>query len=159
MAELNNFSGILQMVSALNLAAIARLKQSWKHVPLKLVGTLETLRDLMSPHSNYDLYRTALTTAAFPVLPYQGVLTKDLTFIEDAHADVLPNGMVLLFIYICVCVCVCFICLFSSLWCGARIHRCFLASPTLRPLFLLSLSLTFVSVSFSALLLCRIDQF
>mmetsp|Transcript_37862 Transcript_37862/g.95166 ORF Transcript_37862/g.95166 Transcript_37862/m.95166 type:complete len:798 (+) Transcript_37862:816-3209(+) len=94
MAELNNFSGVLQMVSALHLASIIRLKQSWKHVPIKLVATLGTLGDLMTPNSNYEQYRLALNQAPFPVLPYQGVLTKDLTFIEDAHMDFLPNGLI-----------------------------------------------------------------
>jgi hypothetical protein len=47
--ELNNFNGLMEVTSGLNLSVVSRLKQLWENVPKKKIEQLRTLSEIMSP--------------------------------------------------------------------------------------------------------------
>ena len=85
--ELNNFSGVLQVVSALEITAISRLQNTWKNIGAKYAEKYEKLAALSNPEMNYRNYRAELAEKmsgrSAPFLPYVGCWMKDLTFIEE----------------------------------------------------------------------------
>jgi hypothetical protein len=48
---------------------------------------LEKIQFMMSPDGAFKNYRTALSNAVTPILPYIGVSLTDLTFIEEGNQD------------------------------------------------------------------------
>jgi len=89
--ELHNFSGVLQIVSALNHCSVSRLKKTWATLPNKLSQAFESLVELVSPLNNYASYRETIQNTTFPMLPLQAVYLKDLTFIEE-QPNKTPNN-------------------------------------------------------------------
>lgn len=81
--QLNNFSGVIQIVSALQNVSISRLKQIWSLIPPRSMKIFEELCPYANPEGNYAFYRKMLSSANNPFLPYLGCFTKDLTAIEE----------------------------------------------------------------------------
>lgn len=84
--EMNNFSGVLQIMSALEITAISRLQATWRNIGVKKTELFERLAALANPEGNYRNYRAELaerTSLKKPFLPYVGCWMKDLTFIEE----------------------------------------------------------------------------
>mmetsp|Transcript_15385 Transcript_15385/g.23041 ORF Transcript_15385/g.23041 Transcript_15385/m.23041 type:complete len:856 (+) Transcript_15385:26-2593(+) len=81
--SLNNFSGLIQIVSALQNVSISRLKQTWKLVPARALTTFDQLCPYANPEGNYAVYRRKLSEANVPFLPFAGCFTKDLTAIGE----------------------------------------------------------------------------
>eukprot|EP00005_Dracoamoeba_jomungandri_P009672 CAMPEP_0174270590 /NCGR_PEP_ID=MMETSP0439-20130205/44986_1 /TAXON_ID=0 /ORGANISM="Stereomyxa ramosa, Strain Chinc5" /LENGTH=1494 /DNA_ID=CAMNT_0015360015 /DNA_START=51 /DNA_END=4535 /DNA_ORIENTATION=- len=93
MYELNNFNGVMEVMSALNSSPVRRLKLTWEE--LKQEGyeakLFQELHNLTSHSQSYKRYRESLLTATLPVVPYLGVYLTDLTFIEDGNPDHIDN--------------------------------------------------------------------
>lgn len=70
--QLNNFSTITSIISALGTAPIARLKRTWDQVPQKTQVTLEAMRNLMLSTKNFAEYREKLHMANPPCIPFFG---------------------------------------------------------------------------------------
>jgi len=86
--DYHNYNGIMEICSGLHMSAIQRLKKTWKYVPKKFLNTLVCLTEIISNRSNYKSYRDALSSCGDkPAVPFIGVMTKDLTFIEDGNDD------------------------------------------------------------------------
>eukprot|EP01088_Endostelium_zonatum_P008979 TRINITY_DN2216_c0_g1_i1.p1 TRINITY_DN2216_c0_g1~~TRINITY_DN2216_c0_g1_i1.p1 ORF type:complete len:702 (-),score=106.93 TRINITY_DN2216_c0_g1_i1:18-2123(-) len=91
--QLNNFNGVMEVFTALNMGSIHRLKATWKLVNPKYCAKLKEIEDLMSTGQNYSRYRKALSLVSTPVLPFQAVCLSDLVFIEETP-DLTENGMI-----------------------------------------------------------------
>lgn len=85
--DLNNFDGVMCVVSAFEGAAIHRLHRSWEGVSKEKMRVYEDLRGLMSHESSFKRYRAALRECAPPCVPYIGLYLTDLTFICDGNED------------------------------------------------------------------------
>jgi son of sevenless-like protein len=72
-------------VSAIQNAAIYRLKNTREGLPKKFQKVFQEMIDLMSPKANYKLYRQELSGCSLPYLPYIGVFLTDMTFVEDGN--------------------------------------------------------------------------
>ena len=87
--ETKNFNTALEVVSALNMAPIQRLKQTWKQLHKKhevLHEHWRKLRDIFSPRMNYIKYRLHLDTIrTLPTLPYAGLLISDLVITDSTQ--------------------------------------------------------------------------
>lgn len=81
--KLNNFNSLMSVMSSLQHSAITRLKATWKLITPKQLQIYEQLCDLASLPGNHAVYRAALQSSTLPVIPYQGLYLKDLTFIEE----------------------------------------------------------------------------
>jgi hypothetical protein len=96
--DLNNFNGLMELTSGLNLSVVTRLKQLWESVPKKKVEQLRALSDIMSPLSGYANYRRELAKvdgasggAICSAIPFQGVYLSNLIAIDE-NPNVLANG-------------------------------------------------------------------
>ncbi|KAI1082217.1 ras GEF [Whalleya microplaca] len=89
--NLNNFSTLTSIISALGTAPIARLKRTWDQVPARTQAVLETMRRLMASTKNFGEYREALHAANPPCIPFFGVYLTDLTFIEDGIPSIIKK--------------------------------------------------------------------
>lgn len=81
--QLNNFSTLTSIISALGTAPIHRLNRTWSSVNQRSMGVLESMRKLMGSTKNFAEYRDTLHRANPPCIPFFGVYLTDLTFIED----------------------------------------------------------------------------
>jgi len=81
--QLNNFSTLTSIISALGTAPIHRLSRTWAAVNARSMAVLENMRKLMGSTKNFAEYRDTLHKANPPCIPFFGVYLTDLTFIED----------------------------------------------------------------------------
>jgi len=89
LSDLNNFSGVMQVLSGLNNAAVGRLKKTFAQVRKKPehVALWDKIADMMNPEGNYRKYRSYLASVKPPCIPYIGLYLTDLTFIEEGNED------------------------------------------------------------------------
>ena len=80
--RLNNFTGIMAIVGAVNMSAVHRLKQTVKEVPAPVRVILSDIEKLMNSSSSFRAYREHVANCLPPAVPYVGLLLQDLTFIE-----------------------------------------------------------------------------
>jgi len=82
-----NFNGVMQIVSALEGAAVHRLSKTFEKVKPKTRKKYVFLHELMSGTSSYKLYRDALNDQEPPCVPYVGVHLTDLTAMYETHKN------------------------------------------------------------------------
>jgi len=89
--NMNNFNTLMSIIAGLNLSAVHRLKKTFKKISSERIKTFEKLHATMRPDASFKSYRTCLTNATPPILPYVGISLTDLTFIEDGNQDGTAN--------------------------------------------------------------------
>eukprot|EP01117_Protostelium_nocturnum_P001625 TRINITY_DN1197_c0_g1_i1.p1 TRINITY_DN1197_c0_g1~~TRINITY_DN1197_c0_g1_i1.p1 ORF type:complete len:757 (+),score=260.89 TRINITY_DN1197_c0_g1_i1:94-2364(+) len=92
--ELNNFNALMEVIACLNIGPIARLKKTWKEVPEKYINQFNEISQVMEAVGNFKAYRSELSKAHRPMIPYLGLTLKDFVVIEDANPTVLTNGYI-----------------------------------------------------------------
>ncbi|EPQ63365.1 Bgt-5131 [Blumeria graminis f. sp. tritici] len=95
--QLNNYSTLTSIISALGTAPIHRLKRTWDQVPAKTIAILESMRRLMGSTKNFGEYRESLHLANPPCIPFFGVYLTDLTFIEDGIPSIIKKSTLINF--------------------------------------------------------------
>eukprot|EP00007_Cunea_sp_BSH-02190019_P007519 CAMPEP_0174233534 /NCGR_PEP_ID=MMETSP0417-20130205/3546_1 /TAXON_ID=242541 /ORGANISM="Mayorella sp, Strain BSH-02190019" /LENGTH=689 /DNA_ID=CAMNT_0015311761 /DNA_START=53 /DNA_END=2122 /DNA_ORIENTATION=+ len=81
--SMNNFSGTIAILSALEGTPISRLKATWRNLPKQTLSQYEEISPLANPEGNYASYRKKVQSTSVPFLPYVGCYMKDLTMIEE----------------------------------------------------------------------------
>jgi len=71
--QLNNFSTLTSIISALGTAPIHRLSRTWSQVNQKTMAILEGMRKLMGSTKNFLEYRDTLHKANPPCIPFFGM--------------------------------------------------------------------------------------
>lgn len=87
---LNNLHSSYAVVSALLSSPIYRLEKTWKFVRKKYPKDLrkfDYLRDLFSDNNNYELLRNHLSNCNLPCIPYLGVYSRDIIYINEVHPE------------------------------------------------------------------------
>jgi RasGEF domain len=113
--KLQNFSGVMQLLSCLHSAAVSRLKRSWECVSGRRLDALRKLTSLFDSNKNFQRYRQLLRRVKPPFLPYLGMWLTDLTFFDERPTFVGRNqvGEVELGMRVCVlCVVCCVLCVY-----------------------------------------------
>eukprot|EP00736_Rhodelphis_marinus_P006944 Rmarinus@m.6431 len=89
--RLRNFSLAMEVVSALNNAAVRRLKQTWELVRSKKshYQTFQELEAVVARENNFATLRMTMKESEGPALPYLGVFLTDLTFVQDGNSTYL----------------------------------------------------------------------
>jgi hypothetical protein len=89
--NMKNYSGMMEVFSALSMTAISRLEKTWAYIAS---AEKEILKEVTRfTDNNFKAYREAVDVAEPPCIPIQLVLLKDLTFIEE-NPTVLDNGWI-----------------------------------------------------------------
>ncbi|WFD31456.1 cell division cycle- protein [Malassezia sp. CBS 17886] len=86
---LNNFASVWSIVSALNSTSIFRLRRTWDLLSGRTLELFRQLERITDTSKNYAGYRELLCKISPPCVPFLGLYTKDLTFIEDGNPDML----------------------------------------------------------------------
>ncbi|XP_063751003.1 rap guanine nucleotide exchange factor 6 isoform X3 [Eleginops maclovinus] len=94
--ECKNFNSMFAIISGLNLAPVARLRNSWEKLPSKYEKLFGDLQDVFDPSRNMAKYRNVLSSQSMqpPIIPLFPVVKKDLTFLHegnDSNVDGLVN--------------------------------------------------------------------
>ncbi|KAL6042210.1 hypothetical protein QOT17_024548, partial [Balamuthia mandrillaris] len=76
--KLQNYNATNEIISALQLTCVSRLKQTWRGLKATDLATFTRLSELMSREDNYRNYRESLSLAATPRLPYIGLHLADI---------------------------------------------------------------------------------
>ncbi|KAH9968710.1 ras guanine nucleotide exchange factor domain-containing protein [Russula dissimulans] len=82
---LNNFSSMSSIVAALSSVLITRLHFTW--VNSSKEHSLDPLRKIMLPASNYGYYRNILDSIEGPCTPFVGPFLKSIVYAQEQHAD------------------------------------------------------------------------
>jgi len=94
MKELNNFNGMMEILSAINSTAIYRLKLTWAALGSKQLELYEELNELLSSNCAYKSLRATIHNIQPPCIPYMGMYLSDLTFLNDGNPKYLENGYI-----------------------------------------------------------------
>ncbi|KAM4634192.1 ras-GEF domain-containing family member 1B-B-like [Polymixia lowei] len=98
--NIGNFNSLMAIITGMNMSPVSRLKKTWSKVN---TDKFEILEHQMDPSSNFSNYRTALRGATQRsetahssqekiVIPFFGLLIKDIYFLNEGCASRLPNG-------------------------------------------------------------------
>ncbi|KAH9065896.1 ras GEF [Lactarius vividus] len=82
---LNNFSSMSSIVAALSSVLISRLHFTWLNSSRE--SSLEPLRKVIHPASNYGYYRGILEAIEGPCVPFVGPFLKNIVYAQEQHAD------------------------------------------------------------------------
>ncbi|KAJ6235043.1 guanine nucleotide exchange factor [Anaeramoeba flamelloides] len=95
--KLNNLNGVMEVVAALNHAAIMRMKNTWAKLGQEVLQNFEELSAITATEKNYLQFRKEIKKRIelkHPLIPYVGIYTKDLFAIEEGNKDWSKNSLI-----------------------------------------------------------------
>lgn len=88
--KLNNYAGVLQIISGLSNSSVHRLRETWALVSSNLRKNYEELSKYNE--KNFTSLRERIRKANPPCIPFLGTYQTDFTFIEEGNPDLIgPN--------------------------------------------------------------------
>jgi RasGEF domain len=94
--ELNNFNTLMQVITGLGNAAVARLKRAKEHVRPKYLDLIAEYEQLFAPLQHFASLRAAMSAVAAdptrPMIPYLAMYLRDMQFIKDGNPTTIADG-------------------------------------------------------------------
>eukprot|EP01114_Cavostelium_apophysatum_P006299 TRINITY_DN1754_c0_g1_i3.p1 TRINITY_DN1754_c0_g1~~TRINITY_DN1754_c0_g1_i3.p1 ORF type:complete len:622 (+),score=122.02 TRINITY_DN1754_c0_g1_i3:138-2003(+) len=90
--HLRNYHALVAMFTAFNMIPIQKLKSTWKGVSKKHLAVVKQIDQLFDSRSNFKAYRSHMKVVEPPVIPFEGIMLTDITFIYEN--DDKFNGLV-----------------------------------------------------------------
>ena len=81
----HNFNGLMAILSALNSAAVYRLRHTRTALSARTRTSLAKLNTLMMHDKSFAVYRAALSRCSMPAVPYLGLCLTDATFVDQGN--------------------------------------------------------------------------
>lgn len=88
--QLNNLHSSYAVISALLSSPIYRLEKTWHCVKKKYPKEkqqFDQLNELYSDNNNYEQLRNHLANCNLPCIPYLGMYSRDIIYINEAHQE------------------------------------------------------------------------
>lgn len=92
--SLNNFNGVLEIISGLSASCVFRLKQTWNGLSGKQKDLFQDLKEMVARDQNYAKLRKHIKECNPPIIPYLGFYLTDLIFIEDGNPNLIEGGLI-----------------------------------------------------------------
>eukprot|EP01129_Flabellula_baltica_P008573 TRINITY_DN3419_c0_g1_i1.p1 TRINITY_DN3419_c0_g1~~TRINITY_DN3419_c0_g1_i1.p1 ORF type:complete len:712 (-),score=126.79 TRINITY_DN3419_c0_g1_i1:31-2166(-) len=89
--EMNNFSSCVALISGLQSSSVYRLALTKSKITNEQKERETELMKLLEPEDNYDYYKTKLSQAIAPCIPFLGIFLTDIIHLEDLHQDMLDE--------------------------------------------------------------------
>jgi len=90
---INNFNAVMAILSAFNTASIGRLQFTIDGLSQSDRDAWKNLSDALDSADGFVNYRRRIENTTPPAVPYLGLFTQDLTFIDDGNEDIY-KGMI-----------------------------------------------------------------
>eukprot|EP01108_Squamamoeba_japonica_P002366 TRINITY_DN2115_c0_g1_i1.p1 TRINITY_DN2115_c0_g1~~TRINITY_DN2115_c0_g1_i1.p1 ORF type:complete len:292 (-),score=83.89 TRINITY_DN2115_c0_g1_i1:24-899(-) len=93
--SLNNFNGVMEVLTGLQAASVARLGASWACVSGEAAKAYRALSEQMSLDSkNAAKFRQRMEQAAAPCVPYIGFYVQELALLEESSPTYYEDGRI-----------------------------------------------------------------
>lgn len=91
--ELNNFSSLMALLSALDWSPVHRLQHTFDALSSKQTTQLRNYHSLFVNSASYRNYRQRYSSVKPPSIPFAGIHLSDLTYVQDGNPDDI-NGLI-----------------------------------------------------------------
>jgi len=98
--EMNNFNGLMEIMSGLCSSSVVRLKKTWLKLEIENIKSYSFFKEfcaLVDNEEGYKVLREKLSTVKSPCLPYLGLYLADLSLVEEGNLNTLEKEGVINF--------------------------------------------------------------
>eukprot|EP01119_Soliformovum_irregulare_P005828 TRINITY_DN17588_c0_g1_i1.p1 TRINITY_DN17588_c0_g1~~TRINITY_DN17588_c0_g1_i1.p1 ORF type:complete len:469 (+),score=98.33 TRINITY_DN17588_c0_g1_i1:97-1503(+) len=90
--RLNNFNGLMEIMSGLNHFTVQRMHQLWGDLSAKYKKYFDEYEEMLSTANNFKNYNEQLATRTLPTLPHFGLFMRDFVALKEGNNKYHSNG-------------------------------------------------------------------